>query len=208
MIWQIWILVPVLYGLFTLWYFNWGGPIRSEEVDKFLKFFSAIEGSKYTDAEVFRKFLEEDDGKEFVMANFVRLRSGDVAHPVSGEMMTSETLIRGYLKPFVKALLRRGGHPVYQARKKGGYIDSWNGECDSGYGVIAMMRYRSRRDLVELIMDPRFAGSHIYKLAAIEKTFSFPTQIMFSTYMRPEKSVFLLLLLLASVAQNIFISAA
>ena len=37
-----------------------------------------------------------------------------------------------------------------------------------------MMRYRSRRDMLAMVMDPAFADGHIYKLAAIERTISYP----------------------------------
>lgn len=203
MIWKIWLIVPVIYGLFVFWYYNWSGPISSTEVEKYMQVFNAASGSKNTDAAVFRKFLEQDDGKEFVMVNLVKLHGEKVAHPVSGELMAPGQLISGYFGPFVKALLKRAGHPVYQARKIGGHIDSWNAHDDEGFAVTAMMRYRSRRDLVELINDPRFVDGHIYKLTAIEKTTSFPTQINTSTSLRPGLSVLLILLLLASFAQNI-----
>ena len=41
-----------------------------------------------------------------------------------------------------------------------------------------MMRYRSRRDMLAMVMDPAFADGHIYKLAAIERTINYPTQMM------------------------------
>ena len=66
-----------------------------------------------------------------------------------------------------------------------------------------MMRYKSRRDLVELILDSGFADAHIYKLAAIERTISYPKRIMMSTSMRPPVAVLLVLALMASIAQNV-----
>ena len=38
-----------------------------------------------TSKSLFRKFLEEDDGGEFVMLNQVELVKGSARHPVSGE---------------------------------------------------------------------------------------------------------------------------
>ena len=203
MIWKIWILVPILYAIFSFWYFNWSGPITTEEADKFMAAFEGAEGSRQTDAEVFRKFLAEDDGGEFMMLNLVQLHDNKIAHPVSGEMTSASNVVGEYFGPFSLALFKRGGHPVFQARTVGDNIDSWNAENNVGFGVTAMMRYKSRRDLVELVLDPAFADSHIYKLAAIERTISYPTHIMLSTSLRPPASVLLILLLLASVAQNI-----
>ena len=52
--WMIWILVPLLYGVFSLWYFNWKGPLSAEEIDRVMAIFNELEGSKQTDAMVFR----------------------------------------------------------------------------------------------------------------------------------------------------------
>lgn len=203
MMWKIWILVPIVYGIFSIWYFNWRGPITFEEVDAFMVSFDQVEGSEHTGAEIFREFLEQDDGSEFVMLNLVQLHQGEVVHPISGDKMSASKLIGEYFGPFARALLKRGGHPVFQARTVGGNMDSWNVDNNQGFGVTGMMRYKSRRDLVELILDSGFADAHIYKLAAIERTISYPTRIMMSTSMRPPVAVLLVLALMASIAQNV-----
>ena len=38
----------------------------------------------------------------------------------------------------------------------------------------AGMRYRSRRDLLEIATNPAFRGSHEFKVAAMRKTIAFP----------------------------------
>lgn len=200
---KIWSVVAILYGVFSLWYFNWSGPITASEVESYMTAFHNAEGNQHTDAEVFRTFLEQDDGNEFVMLNLVQLHDGDVVHPVSDERVNPSELLGEYFVPFSLALLKRGGHPVFQARTLGGNIDSWNAENNLGFGVAAMMRYKSRRDLVELVVDPAFADGHIYKLAAIERTISYPTQIMVSTSLRPPVVVLLVFVLLGSLAQNL-----
>ncbi len=201
--WKIWILVPVVYGVFSLWYFNWRGPISAVETDSYVNAFVANEGSQHTDVAVFRKFIEEDDGSEFVMLNLVELHEGDITHPLSGEEMSASNLVREYFEPFALELLKHGGHPVFQARRVGGNLDSWNAEDNLSFGVTGMMRYRSRRDLAELIFDPKFADGHIYKLAAIDRTISYPTRIMMSTSMRPPLAFLIVLLLIASVVRNV-----
>jgi len=89
-----------------------------------------------TDPDVIRKFLETDDGKEFVMLNLVRLHQGDVAHPDTGELTTAPSILQGYFGPFSKALFRKAGHPAFVGRKKGGYIDSWNSAADEGFQIV------------------------------------------------------------------------
>ena len=201
--WKIWICVPIVYGFFSLWYFNWQGPLTLPEVEHFMAQFAQQKGSSHTDAATLRAFLEQDDGKEFIMLNQVQIYENDIAHPISGEMIPGRKLLNNYFGPFAGALFLRGGHPVFQARTVGGFIDSWNADDNLSFSGTAMMRYRSRRDIAELVMDPMFADGHIYKLAAIERTISYPTQIIMSGSMAPHIWLFVVLMLLASLAQNI-----
>ena len=203
MAWKIWICVPVLYALFAAWYFNWQGPISTEEVNRLMLDFDKLEGSEHTDSATFRKFLEEDDGGEFVMLNLVQLHTGEVAHPLTGEAMSASDLVGEYFGPFAVSLFKRGGHPVFQARTIGGNIDTWNADHNVGFGATAMMRYKSRRDIAELILDPAFSDAHIYKLASIDRTISYPTRIMMSTVLQPPSAVLVVLILLASLVQNL-----
>ena len=83
--WKIWVWVPLLYGLFSLWYFNWQGPLTEEEIEKVMQVFGGQKENANTSKSLFRKFLEEDDGGEFVMLNQVELIKGSARHPLSGE---------------------------------------------------------------------------------------------------------------------------
>ena len=67
MSWLIWMLVPIVYGLFCLWYFNWKGPVSQDEIDEFVDKFAELETNKRTEPNVIRSFLEEDDGNDQVI---------------------------------------------------------------------------------------------------------------------------------------------
>lgn len=201
--WKIWICVPIAYALFSLWYFNWQGPLTQAEIDEFMTQFAENAGSKQTDPAVMRSFLEQDDGRAFIMLNQVELYDGDIAHPVSGEQQPAADVLTNYFQPFAFKLLLRGGHPVFQARTVGGFVDSWRADDNVSFAATAMMRYRSRRDMLAMVMDPAFADGHIYKLAAIERTISYPTQMMMNASMAPQIWLLLLLVLFASLTQNV-----
>jgi hypothetical protein len=197
-----WALAAALYLVFLAWYVNWSGPVAPEEVEELVAAMRASAGSVHTDPQVVRTFLEEDDGGEFVMLNLVRLHEGNVEHPGTGQPVSPSALVAEYTGPFFIELLKRGGHPVQLAPRVGGYVDSWHHGPDPGWHAVSMVRYKSRRDLVELMIDPRFADVHAYKLAAIDRTVSFPTQRSITTFLAPSVFVPALLLLLASLAQN------
>ncbi|MFM5918464.1 MAG: hypothetical protein ACKOOL_13165 [Novosphingobium sp.] len=200
MAYWIWGGAAVLYVLFRAWYDNWRGPLTKAEIDAFL---AGVEGkmSGGNDPAVFRSFLEADDGKEFVMLNLVKIEESMVTDPATGNEIPGRTAMRRYSDPFVKALIARGGHPGMIGRKVGPYVDAWRVEPDPGWSIFGLMRYRSRRDLVKLAGDPRFAGIHSYKLLGIPVTFSFPTQRELSVYMGPRVWVALVLALGAALTQ-------
>ncbi len=109
--------------------------------------------------------------------------------------------MRRYSDPFVRALLRKGGHPGMVGAKVGPYVDAWNVEGDPGWSIFGLMRYRSRRDMLAMVRDPRFTEIHPYKLLGIPTTFSFPTQRQVSVYMGPRVWVALVLALAAALVQ-------
>ncbi len=199
-----WLVAISVYLVFLGWYYNWSGPIKPHEIDALVAQLSESSGASHTDINVVRQFLEEDDGKAFVMQNFVRFHSGDIKHPLTGELSSPRSVLMNYVRPFAMSLFKGGGHPVNQARICGGLIDSWGDAQAPAWQGTGMMRYRSRRQLIELASDPRFSDIHVFKLAAIESTQNYPVTLVMSVYLSPGVYVPLCLALLASLAQNIF----
>jgi len=197
--WWVWPVAGLLYGAFRLWYDNWHGPLRADEIDAFLSTHGSAKLDRYSDPAVVRAFLEADDGREFIMSNLVRAQPGEVAHPHTGTASGGQALLQEYGRHFVGVLLRHGGHPVMVMRKIGGYLDAWNTPPDPGWHVVGAMRYRSRRDLLRLAADPALAPVHQLKTSGVEMTFSFPARVMVSTAAGPRVWVALALALLASV---------
>ena len=197
--WWIWVVALALYIVFRLWYDNWRGPLSPQEVNDLMNQVSGLKMSEYSDPKDLRAFLEADDGKEFVMVNLVRVHTGELAHPHTGKPTKGIDLLREYGNSFVKVLVRHGGHPVLVMRKVGGYIDSWNTPPDPGWHVAGSMRYRSRRDMMKLALDPSVRDVHILKTAATATTFSFPSQVVLGLAIRPRVWVALLLTLSAAL---------
>jgi hypothetical protein len=197
--WWVWPVAAMCYVVFRAWYDNWRRPLSAQEVENYLHLTKTTPGVEHTDPEVLRQFLSRDDGREFVMCNLVRLQSQAVAHPLTGVMAQPRLLLQEYFRPFVVTLFLHGGHPLIASRKIAGYIDSWNAPPDPGWTMVGMMRYRSRRDMMELTLDPRFTNAYPFKAAAVEQTYSFPTQVMSSMALGPRSAVALILVLLAAL---------
>ena len=194
-----WPVAALLLLLFRVWYDNWRGPLRPAEIERYLARAAQLPGAEHTDLDDLRAFLTSDDGREFLMVNLVRLNPQSVPDPATGTLVPARTLLQGYLRGFMPALLRRGGHPVLVVRKVGGYIDAWQVAPDPGWTLVGLMRYRSRRDLMALATDPRFLAAYPLKRLAISQTFSFPAQRFMSGLGSPRSAVALALALAAAL---------
>ncbi len=199
--WWVWLVAAALYGGFRLVYDNCRGRLTPEEIETMLAQAEAQGVGEVNDLSIVRKFLEEDDGREFVMVNLVRVPDTMVTHPDTGAQVPAREMMQAYSKAFMPLLIRHGGHPALASRKVGGYVDSWMVSPDPGWTIVGFMRYRSRRDMLKMVLDPAFQAAHKYKPLGVAETFSFPTQPFLRTYVSPRVSVFLVLALAAALAQ-------
>lgn len=203
---EIWIAVLLLYLLFRGWYDNWRGALTPREIEAFMEKARASGADELNDLGIIRKFLEEDDGREFVMLNLVRVAPGLVPDPVTGTPTEGGKLLSRYTNPFMRKLFLRGGHPALAARKIGGYVDAWHVPPDPGWTIMGYMRYRSRRDLMKLASDPQFRALHQFKVAGTAETFSFPTRPIIRLFVGPRVWVALVLALAAALAHIAILS--
>jgi len=204
-----WATAAALYGLFLAWYLSWRGPMSAAEIETALAklLASSLEMDGRNQIETLQRFLEADDGRPFYMLNLVRLAAEPIADPETGQMRPARDLMSEYTRVFLPALFARGGHPAIAARKVGGYFDAWGVEADPGWSIVGYMRYRSRRDLAALVVDPRFSGAHEFKFAAMPQTYSFPTQPQIMTLATPTVWVGLVLALAAALAHIVLLQA-
>jgi hypothetical protein len=197
----IWLGAAAVYVVFRVWYDGWRGPLEPGEIEAFLEKLAGSPSAELNDLATLRAFLDHDDGREFVMLNIVKLSPEPVPHPLTGAPTSARRLLREYLRGFLPVLIRHAGHPALQAAKIGGYVDAWNVEPDPGWTLMGYVRYRSRRDMMQLATDPRFLAAHPFKAAAMPVTFSFPTSPGPGLYFGPRIWVALGLALLAALAQ-------
>jgi hypothetical protein len=167
---MIWGLAFVLYALFWLWYVGFRPRVTAEEVGETMKLFSGSGEWTEQQQENLRNFLTNDNGKDFVMVNLLLLNA-----PVA----ESRKKLRTYQKIFLGSLLRKAGHPVFVAMAASGNVENVASDHDEGWGAAGMIRYRSRRDLMEILPATIGSEHHGLKLAALERTFAFPASPWF-----------------------------
>jgi len=160
----------VLWLLFAWWYTNTAGPLSADEVDNYM----AVIEARGTDPErldLMRRFLTNDTGDDFAMLNLIELnRSSSIENPHAQAQAALDT----YMEHMWPALLRRGCHPVTLGTSAAEAVDVWGIEGAQRWSQGAMMRYRSRRDLMEISMNEDFQGPHDSKIAAMNKTIAVP----------------------------------
>jgi len=198
--WWLWAGTAALYALFRAWYGNRRGKLTPAEIDFYLDRGRQHGADAVNDLSIIRQFLEQDDGREFFMVNLVKT-TGQIPHPETGAPTTGQAMLQHYSKTFVKNMIRYAGHPALATRKIGGYVDAWNVPPDPGWQITGFMRYRSRRDMIDMATDPQFNAIHKFKIAGVAETFSFPSQPMIMLLAGPRVTVALILLLAAAFIQ-------
>lgn len=207
MIIGIWGGALLIYLAFRLWYDGLRKPLTPSEIEHFMEQLEkrAGDGLDTHDIAVVRKFMEEDDGQEFIMVNLIEFNPSPVTHPDTGKSLSAPRLLSEYFRPLMKMFLRRAGHPVLTSQAVGGYLEAWNTPPNPSWHVAGLVRYRSRRDaMLATVVSSSFDGIHKYKIAAIKQTFALPTKpLAGGFYASPRITVALVLALAASLLQLI-----
>jgi hypothetical protein len=192
----IWALAVASYALFWLWYVGTRQRISPEEADKVVGLFNNVAHS-HTPAQIkaLRDFFANDDGRDFVMVNLIHLKK-----PVK----ESSEMLAKYQKVFLGALLRKAGHPVLIAKRSGGNLELVNCEENNDWAAAGMIRYRSRRDLMEILPSTVGSEHHQLKLDSLEKTVAYPASDWFMLG-GPRIVVALIIALAACIAQLILL---
>jgi len=160
----IWIVVAVLYAVFWLWYSGTKGKLSQTEVESYMQQFES-KGVNADNLVNLRHFLEKDDGREWFMINLLELKS---------PKRESSKLLQRYTKTFMAGMFRRAGHPFFVAIAAAKNIENLNCDDADNWSSTGIVRYRSRRDCAETLLDTFGSDHHADKLASLTKTLAFP----------------------------------
>ena len=170
-----WYLIGITYLGFFLWYTNLSGPLTKTEIEKYL----SNNSNDFENLELFTKFLENDDGKSFYMVNYLDLNETPPSLPATGIDASAWDLLNHYFVFMFPNLFSRACHPVLTGPVISDALDLLNVEEGKSWDYAAVVRYRSRRDMVEIITNSNFFDRHDYKIAALEKTIAIPVNPRF-----------------------------
>jgi len=165
----IWLgLVALFYAGFWSWYGGDGDPIPEEEGKQMLTQIEQLHGIKLVETQEgsmsrnLLAMLPHDDGKEFYAVNLETRNTGAAAKE-------AETR---YGEIVIPLLLERGGHPVFVSERAGLMLGMYGEQIDR----VAVVRYRSLRDLLDMILDERMVEGNAFKTASLAHTEVFITR--------------------------------
>jgi len=182
---KTWLILGAVYIGFFFWYTDMGGKLSQEEIQIFIKKHeqNIINGGVSPDSEEFqlridflKKFMEEDNGKQFIMVNNIEMNKnpGDVVGANPGE--SADQLMSRYMEYMWPNLLKRASHPIFMSNAVYQSMDLVGIEGAETWDQAALMRYKSRRTMMEIVTNPNMMNRHVFKIAALQKTIAYPVE--------------------------------
>jgi len=164
----------LLYGAFWFWYTPSGPPLSDEEIEAYLSRIDSAEGRARIES-----FAREDTGHSFYMLNALDLDESPGSIDGAPAGADGQQLMDLYMEHMLPALLARASHPAFFGVTVGKSVEVVGIENAETWDRGALVRYRSRRDLLDIVTNPDFRGRHHFKVAALEKTIAYPIETPF-----------------------------
>jgi hypothetical protein len=169
----VWTLLVLVYAAFASWYTSCDGPLTQDEIAHYVALMEE-RGRSPEEVARLRAFLENDTGDDLVMVNAIEMREPPLQLDGVPPGESASQVLDRYMQYMYPALFRRACHPVLVGQAAAPALDVWGIEGARHWTMAGMMRYRSRRDLMEIATNPGFQGPHEFKIAAMAKTVAFP----------------------------------
>jgi len=169
----LWLVPGVLYGAFWYWYTPLGGPLTPTEIEAVVTRLEQGGGDPARIARL-RAFMENDDGRHFVMVNYLDMADVPPTLPATGPGATADDLMNHYMEHMYRELFKRACHPVFAGTVVHSALDLAGIDGADEWTRVGLVRYRSRRDMIEIATDPAFGERHDYKIGALDKTIAVP----------------------------------
>lgn len=190
--------IPALaYLTFFFWYTSFGGPLTEAEIDRYVSLLKANAASEARIAQV-TQFMREDTGDDFIMLNTLDMADHPPDLPATGRNADPDALMDHYMEFMYPELFARACHPIFFGEVVFGPLDAVAVDQPPTWDRAALMRYRSRRDMMEIATNPAFMERHDYKTGALDRTLAYPVEASVNPA-DPRLLLAMLLLLLALV---------
>ncbi|MGJ8559062.1 MAG: hypothetical protein ACSHX3_02380 [Litorimonas sp.] len=180
----------IIFIIAMNWYQGSAPPLTVSEVDSYMARIEAQSqrpGGRH-DLPALRSFLASDDGKPIYTVNLYKFN--EIAD-YSDESKFNGSGLEAYDRfsaVMIGLMAKRGSHPVFGSR--------WTHSISSQWDRIVIVRYRSRRDLVDLFATDDFADASIHKWASLREH---DRMLVQATHIPDGKFVIMLIAILISM---------
>jgi len=175
----------IIYGSWFAWYGGSGEPVTKAELDAYVTSLSERSSSgpeKIEEATtLMHRLAAFDTGNEYLMINLIKYR--EKAEYPADSAWADETDAKAadarYTQGVIKELFVRGGLPVLKSTVIGTFLldDDWR-----DWDEVAIVRYRSVKDMLDMIVGMADNGLAVHKFASIEQTHVFPVEPVISLF--------------------------
>lgn len=154
--------IPLLVASALMYWYQWSSSaLLPSDVDRYMTLIEAQTqnpGGRH-DLSTLREFLSEDDGDPVYTVNLYDFH--DIADYPEGSRFdgTGAEAYNRFSDAMIPLMTKRGSHPVYGS--------NWSDQANSNWDRIVIVRYRSRRDLVDLFATKQFADASLHKWASL-----------------------------------------
>lgn len=153
---------------FIFWYNGSGQALSSNEINSYLNTIAAQPNNPGRhDLQQLERFMRKDDGRGFYTVNFYQFNQQaqyPQGHPGEGTGLQAFAKFRPIM---LQQLAKHASHPVFGSN----WIDS-----GTSWQSLVIVRYRSRRDIIDIFASDAFAQASIHKWAALKQNQRFIVQ--------------------------------
>ena len=209
---KTWIILGAVYIGFFFWYTDMGGQLSQEEIQGFIKQHeqNIIDNGVSSNSEelqlridFLRRFMEEDNGRQFIMVNNIEMNKNPADVPGANPGDSADQLMSRYMEHMWPNLLKRASHPIFMSDAVYQSMDLVGIEGAETWDQAALMRYKSRRAMMEIVTHPNMMDRHEFKIAALQKTIAYPVEPF--GYYSDIRVIFGMLILIVGLSIRLFL---
>ena len=173
---MLWLILAALYCGFLIWHTPLRPPLSAQERTEFLAKLEAG-ADPSSAAQESLAFLEADDGGPFYMLNLIAYREKAQYTPgFESDITSAQIANETYSSYVIPLLLARGSYPLIVSERLATVIDTLG--PSRNFETVALIRYRSRRDFLDMITSDAFTAAVPHKWASVSGTLVAPTELI------------------------------
>jgi len=149
--------------IITYWYTWSASPLNEAEIDAYVAAIAAqdqVPGREH-DLMALKRFLADDDGLPFYTVNLYKCHERADYPPDVGFDESGRDAFDRFSNVMVRLLVARASHPIFGS--------DWVFADGTDWDRIVIVRYRSRRDIVDIFVSPEFEAVSLHKWAGLRE---------------------------------------